>query len=162
MNCKTNIIIIIDCQPFQHPLSLVLLRILTLCSLPTIPKPIPTLAKPQTASYQKLSWWCQANKLKSFLTTSLKLKSKLTVLSSHEQLPFRSWRIVRTILHSKVSYMNHKENFYITKSWIWVVPWQLEMARKVVFASWSMVPRCLKIVTFLCSLMTVKWVVQKI
>jgi len=40
MNCKTNIIIIIDCQPFQQLLSLVLLRIFI--TLPTIPKPIPT------------------------------------------------------------------------------------------------------------------------
>jgi len=33
INCKSNyyIIIIIDCQPFQHPLSLVLLPILSLC-----------------------------------------------------------------------------------------------------------------------------------
>jgi len=58
-----------------------------------------------------LSWWCQANQLKSFLTTLLKLKSKLTVLSSHEHLPVRSWRSIRTILHSEASYMNHKENF---------------------------------------------------
>jgi len=43
MNCKTNIIIIINCQLFQQPLSLVLLRIFI--TLSTIPKPIPTLAK---------------------------------------------------------------------------------------------------------------------
>jgi len=46
MNCKTNIIVIIDCQPFQHPLFLVLMRIFI--TLPTFP--IPTLAKPQATS----------------------------------------------------------------------------------------------------------------
>ena len=42
-------------------------------------------------------------KLKSFLTTLFELKSKLIVLSWHEQLPATSWRIVWTILYRKTS-----------------------------------------------------------
>ena len=46
MNCKTNTIIVIECQLFQYPLPLVLLRIVLF--LPAIL--IPTLAQPQTTS----------------------------------------------------------------------------------------------------------------
>ena len=43
--------------------------------------------------------------MKFFLTTLLKLKSKLTVLSSHEKVPAKSWRIVRTNLRSKAVFV---------------------------------------------------------
>ena len=98
-NCKTNTIIVIDCQPFQHPLSHVLLRIFSFC----LHSQSQHLHSHKQHHYHKSSWWWQANQLKSFLITLLNLKSNLIAHSSHEQLPAKSWRIVRTNLHSKTS-----------------------------------------------------------
>ena len=63
MNCKTNTIIIIDCQPFQPCLSLVLLQ--TYITLRTFP--IPTLARPQTTSASTIKFFFWASSSNHYL-----------------------------------------------------------------------------------------------
>ena len=98
MQLADFVCIIIDCQPFQHPLFLVLLRIsLSAC----IPNPNTCTATNniiinRVIDVRRINWIPHSN-----YCTLLKLKSSLIALRSHEQLPAKSWRIIRTILHSK-------------------------------------------------------------
>jgi len=78
MNCKTNTIIIIECQRFQYPLYLVLI----FYHSPYIPNP-NTCKAVNNISIKNQVNDVRRIKLKSFLTTLLKLKSKLIILSSH-------------------------------------------------------------------------------
>jgi len=86
-------------QPFQDPLSLVLLQIfITLLTFP-----IPTVAKQQTTPAPFIKLMITGESTEIFLTTLLRLKSKLIVTQFTRTTASQALTIVRTTLHSKVS-----------------------------------------------------------